>query len=243
MCTLIVCWKVHREAGLILAANRDEYLERPTASPEIWRDTNPPIVAGRDLKSGGTWLATGKHVTAALTNHHSGLRSVAREKSRGDLVVIGAQATSASRAAEKIGSMAGEDFGPFHLLLTDQTEMLWLTNQAGGIMCEEVAPGFHVLGNRGLDNPEDPVVQTITNELEGACSMPQLELTEKLKTTLAREGFGWPCVRLPGYGTRSASIIWKKDTGSEFLYREGSPNEGAWEDRTALLEELEGQEP
>ena len=42
---------------MILAANRDEFYQRPTALADYWEE-HPKILAGRDLKAKGTWMGT-----------------------------------------------------------------------------------------------------------------------------------------------------------------------------------------
>src|SRR5271170_1614766 len=55
MCLLVLAWRSHPRYHLVLAANRDEYHERPAAALGPWP---PPqeILAGRDLRACGTWL-------------------------------------------------------------------------------------------------------------------------------------------------------------------------------------------
>src|SRR5262245_12365665 len=66
MCLLIVQSRVHRDAPLVVAANRDELLARPAISMTV---LEPGIVGGRDLLAGGTWLALNRQgVFAGLTN-------------------------------------------------------------------------------------------------------------------------------------------------------------------------------
>ena len=55
MCTLaayVQCWP---HLPLLLAANRDEYLARPSAEPAMLAHA-PWVFAGQDLSAGGTWL-------------------------------------------------------------------------------------------------------------------------------------------------------------------------------------------
>jgi len=69
MCLILFAYKVHPSYNLILAANRDEFYERPSAPAEFWEDA-PQVLAGRDLKEGGTWIGidrAGKF--AAITNY------------------------------------------------------------------------------------------------------------------------------------------------------------------------------
>ena len=56
MCLLVLAWQAHPRYRLVVAANRDEYHERPAAALAKWP---PPaaFIAGRDLRAQGTWLA------------------------------------------------------------------------------------------------------------------------------------------------------------------------------------------
>ncbi len=70
MCVLAV---VLAPDGLRVAANRDEFLERPSAPPA---EVEPGIVAGRDLRSGGTWLGVNRRgLFVAVTNRHAPARA------------------------------------------------------------------------------------------------------------------------------------------------------------------------
>ena len=55
MCTLAVFRDVSTTLPLVVAANRDEFLDRPTDLPGLL-DVLPRVVAGRDRQAGGTWL-------------------------------------------------------------------------------------------------------------------------------------------------------------------------------------------
>ena len=55
MCLIALAYKVHPDFPLIVAANRDEFLERPTRKLHFWDDA-PHILAGRDERAGGTWM-------------------------------------------------------------------------------------------------------------------------------------------------------------------------------------------
>jgi uncharacterized protein with NRDE domain len=55
MCLVLIALDSHPDYRLIVAANRDEFYERPTAPAESWADA-PWVLAGCDLQAGGTWL-------------------------------------------------------------------------------------------------------------------------------------------------------------------------------------------
>lgn len=86
MCILFIAIKQHPLYPLVIAANRDEFHQRPTQAAHFWESDNN-ILAGKDLSAGGTWMGintTGN--IAALTN----IRAPGKERdnavSRGELV-------------------------------------------------------------------------------------------------------------------------------------------------------------
>src|SRR5579859_5683856 len=83
MCTILLAWQNVNDADFVLAANRDELIDRPAEPPQLLVN-NPPIVGGRDLLGGGTWLAVaeGERV-CAVTNRRTGIKGeVIRDPSR-----------------------------------------------------------------------------------------------------------------------------------------------------------------
>src|SRR6185436_20002073 len=84
MCVLAMWLGVDPKAPLIVAANRDESLVRPSAPPS---EIEPGVIAGRDLESGGTWLGVNRHgLFIAVTNRKSPVRT-AGSLSRGLLAL------------------------------------------------------------------------------------------------------------------------------------------------------------
>ena len=50
MCTLVLAWQVFADAPVVVAANRDELLDRPSEPPAV-RDWEPPAVAPLDAEA------------------------------------------------------------------------------------------------------------------------------------------------------------------------------------------------
>src|SRR5579864_4778659 len=85
MCLILVAWRAHPNYPLVIAANRDEYHVRAAQAASWWQ--HPPILAGRDLSAGGTWLGlTRDGRFAALTNYRDPSRQRHDAPSRGALV-------------------------------------------------------------------------------------------------------------------------------------------------------------
>jgi uncharacterized protein with NRDE domain len=75
MCVLALMVGRDPAVPLVVAANRDEFRDRP-ASPPV--EIEPGIVAGRDLRAGGTWLGVNRHgLFVAVTNRRVPARTEA----------------------------------------------------------------------------------------------------------------------------------------------------------------------
>lgn len=149
MCLIAFAFTPDRDRHLLLAANRDEFHDRP-ARPMAWWDWPRGPLAGRDEKAGGTWLAVGRDGRwAAVTNFRDphagdGLRS------RGELPVGFVAGDADPKAyAESIGERRG-DYGPFNLLAGDRNEAWYVSTHAAP---QPIAPGVHALSNGVLDEP------------------------------------------------------------------------------------------
>ena len=60
MCLIAWNWQPGSATPLLLLANRDEFYTRPAQPLHHWSDA--PILAGRDVQAGGTWLGVGPTV-------------------------------------------------------------------------------------------------------------------------------------------------------------------------------------
>lgn len=150
MCLIVFAWRPAHPMPLIVAANRDEFHDRPSLPIGYWQDA-PQVIAGIDLAGGGTWMGHTVHGRfAALTNirdpqSQTGLRS------RGELPANFLRGDSSPQAylAEVSGHL--EHYSGFNLLVGDASE-LWYLNSS------EAAPrrldaGIYGLSNAALDSP------------------------------------------------------------------------------------------
>ena len=85
MCLILLAYQPNEYHRLVVAANRDEFYGRPSASATFWSDA-PNLLAGRDLEAGGTWLGVDeKGRFAAVTNYRRSPSDDNKTRSRGDL--------------------------------------------------------------------------------------------------------------------------------------------------------------
>jgi len=152
MCLLAVAWNTHPRWQLVMAGNRDEAHERPTAALAAWAD-RPQVLAGRDLRSGGTWagLDTAGRMTV-VTNVRDPRIVVPQAPSRGALAADflgGGQ--SAGAYARVVEAEAGA-YAPFNLLVADANVCEYVSNYPHPRRTM-LADGIHGLSNGDLDEP------------------------------------------------------------------------------------------
>ncbi|HEX4842216.1 MAG TPA: NRDE family protein [Limnobacter sp.] len=89
MCLAALAIDAHPDWPLLVLANRDEFHHRPSAPLHVWPNTQPALLAGKDLQSGGTWLGVNAQGHfALLTNvRNNALNRGDAAPSRGQLVV------------------------------------------------------------------------------------------------------------------------------------------------------------
>ena len=153
MCLIALAHRVHPGFSLVVAANRDEFYARPTASAAFWED-QPDILAGRDLECMGTWLGvTRSGRFAAVTNYRdpADVRTGGESWSRGTLVsrFLGGS-MPAGQFFDDV-SAHGDAYKGFNLLASDGTDLYSYSNRAGAP--RRLEPGIYGLSNHLLDTP------------------------------------------------------------------------------------------
>lgn len=156
MCLILFSHRAHPDFPLLIAANRDEFYSRPTAPAAFWPD-QPDLLAGRDLKSGGTWLGvtrTGR--LAALTNYRDPAAVKKGAPSRGHLVSGFLTGNRSARSyMEKIAGEA-KRYNGFNLLAADNEGLYYFSNRGEGV--HRLTAGLYGLSNHLLDTPWPKVV-------------------------------------------------------------------------------------
>lgn len=117
MCTVILLRRPGADWPLLLAANRDERLDRAWDPPaEFW----PGIIGGRDRLAGGTWMSMNRAgVLATVLNRAGSLGPEAAKRSRGELPLLALKGASAEDAAGRIAALDAGLWRPFNMVLAD----------------------------------------------------------------------------------------------------------------------------
>jgi len=251
MCLVLIAWHVHPRYPLIVAANRDEFYDRPTLHAYRWPGSTG-VVAGQDLEAGGSWMGvdnTGRF--AAVTNFRELEKGSAHVRTRGELVT--GYLSGDTSAANYLAALSKrtDRYRGYNLLLHDNGELYCASNRGAPI--RRMASGVHGVSNGLLDSDWPKVKrgrQLLTAAIESDEPDP-VHLFELLRdrakpadSALPDTGIGIESERLLGtiaidgtidgrdYGTRSASLL-LLDTGGRGRFIERSrSDDGGWQQNT-----------
>ena len=224
MCLILFAHDIHPHYRLLLAANRDEFYERPTLPLAAW-DGRPDLYAGRDLQGGGTWLGmtrTGK--MAAVTNYRDPAISLPNAPSRGFLVLDFLDSSDPAETYLSRVAARADRYNGFNLIVADPSG-LWYFSNHDNTGVRRIQPGLYGLSNRLLDTDWPKVrkgkagLQRLIGGGQEVEIEPVLALladrTAAPDPALPDTGVGkrWERILSPifisseAYGTRSSSVI------------------------------------
>jgi uncharacterized protein with NRDE domain len=235
MCLILFAYQVHPVYKLIVAANRDEFLQRPTAKAHFWED-HPNILAGRDLEKMGTWMGvtTGGRF-AALTNYRDPAETTEGKQSRGELVADAL--TCHGDLNDYMLNLDGKKnlYPGYNLVAGDGKDLYYYSNRGQGL--QKLAPGIYGVSNHLL-NTEWPKVQKGKEGMSQTIKGKPEEMTEKLFTLLNNAdqapdellpktgvSLEWErrlsplFIKSENYGTRSSTVLLRTDKEIQYTER------------------------
>jgi uncharacterized protein with NRDE domain len=224
MCLLVLAWLSHPRYRLVVAGNRDEFHDRPAAPLGWWTDV-PGILAGRDLRAGGTWMGLSRSGRFGVVTNFRNVEAAAPEgsPSRGQLVprFLGDRGTP-GRFVEDLREGTAR-FAGFNLLVGGPSTLHYYSNVVDEDP-RELPPGIYGLSNHRLDEPwpkltrtrahfaaalaqDDPTPADLLDlladdEPAGPVAAATSGLPEELERALSA-----PFVRHERYGTRCSTLV------------------------------------
>ena len=222
MCLLALAIDCHPEFELVIAENRDEFFNRPTAAADFWPES-PHVLAGRDLERGGSWFGVTKTGRwAVVTNYRDFHHRRYSRLSRGGLVSRFLQDGESSAEFKAFLEKDDGHYAGLNFVGGDRDEVFYFSNTGGGT--RPLERGIYGLSNHWLDTPWPKVeglkkefgrwVQSGSTDLEKLFAMladRQLAADERLPDTGI--GLEWEralsarFIRGEEYGTRASTIF------------------------------------
>lgn len=230
MCTVVLTLRPGHAWPLLLGANRDERLDRPWDGPGAHWPDRPEVTAGRDRQGGGTWMAVGHHVVAAVLNRPGSLGPAPGKLSRGELPLVAAGHASAAAAATAMAGLDASAYRPFNMVLADRASA-WFVRGLGIGQPEAwaFAPGTHIVTSH---DPDDPA------SIRGAAHLPRFRSAPlpdpgagdwAAWTALLSDRTGGPAaINVPaqdGFGTICSALVGLPAAGGPvWLFAAGPPD-------------------
>ena len=251
MCLIVFSYQENKESSkafpgsLILAANRDEYYERPTKSMHWWEQEK--ILAGKDLQAGGTWLAVSDDGRfAAITNYKELINGKADLKTRGELVSNYITSKGLS-SIDYLENIKGINYAGFNLLLGDKEGIHYFSNRTEEI--DKLEPGIHAVGNLLLNsqtkksikvknqfkellqtNPdEDALLEFMTDDSGDLSDFDMAGFKET-----EHEEIPYRFIKSDYYGTRNTTIITINETGEYKISEQNFSENGKKLEKTSF---------
>jgi uncharacterized protein with NRDE domain len=240
MCLLVLAWQCHERYRLVVAANRDEFHDREAAPLAKWP---PPadILAGRDLRSRGTWLGIDRaRRFGVVTNYRELQAPLPAAPSRGDLIPSYLAARSGDSPAGPAQFLAGLEgraarYSGFNLLLADADALCYGSNRTSPF-ARALRPGVYGLANESLDTPwpklervraglqrwlraataagSEPLFALLADR--APAELPAHATTGGLPREWAR-ALSAPFVLHPQYGTRCSTVLLIESAGAVYI--------------------------
>ena len=215
MCLVALAIDPEERFPLVVASNRDEYFDRPAAPLAWWRRApgETPILSGRDLLSGGTWLGLSSAGRLALLTNLRGAAPVdTQAPSRGAIVPAWLAGHEPTDQFWMRCALSGHN--GFNLVAADfsSAECFWASNH--GAHPKRLAKGVYGLSNAGLDTPW-PKVQMLKARLRVALTVAVSAeaLAQRLFDALADRAVA-PDADLPATGV---PIDWERRLSAAFI--------------------------
>lgn len=262
MCLVVIALGIHPKFPLVLASNRDEFFERPTEGLHVW-DKEPKILAGKDLKAGGTWLGVNAFGKLAFLTNVRNLKKPPHPnpKSRGELVFRFLESDgnfSLNDYAKEVHS-AKDNFEGFNLFLFDGKEAAALGGDPFSI--QAVGTGFHAVSNASwnthwpkTDKLQSQMQTILSQWIEADLSQSEIEsqifvcLNDaelvKEEKRLPDTGIGIERerylssvrIKTPHYGTRASTLVFYGKESVEMIERSFSdPLSDGYTERREVL--------
>ncbi|MGZ5098070.1 MAG: NRDE family protein [Usitatibacter sp.] len=227
MCLIVLAWRARGDLPLVVAANRDEWRDRP-AEPAHWWPDHPDLFAGRDLQAGGTWMGVTRHGRfAAVTNYRDPADRRSTARSRGALVsefLLGRDSPQSYLSGLVARS---PEYNAFNLILGDGDSLWYYGSREGE--ARRIEPGVHGLSNHLLDEPWPKVVRgrfamqsalkdpdpapRLFAMLSDPLGAPDAQLPETGVGIALERRLSAPLITGADYGTRASTVAIFSATG------------------------------
>lgn len=243
MCLLAVQYQLVPESPILVAANREEYYERPSLPPSI-QSGKPRVLCGLDQRAGGTWLGVNQNGLFVGLCNRATVMPLFGQRSRGLLGLDLLRTTSARKALDKALTELGKTrYEGCNIVIADgKTGFVIHSEETQDVV--EMEEGLNIIGSRNLNDPTDERVQMARRLLTLQTLDSPVKFLAVASKVFARSpvGPGRPSMVMRGteHGTVSSSLIalGVKPRDAIYQFSSGAPDKAKYEDYSPMLRDI-----
>lgn len=239
MCTVIVLNNCVNGHPLIVAANRDEFYNRPASPPSVIDRGELRIIRPWDNERAGTWIGASRGGWfVALTNQDMGSELPKASKSRGWIVDECLRAGNHRDAARVLAGLDPTQVNPFNIVFGRPGSVFLCRVLLGhAVEMQPLCDGVHVISNDCWGSMYDSKTALARQRVVATASTKQnitdvvaslVDVLSDHTLSVGNEPYQSLCVHADedGFGTRSTSIITVTSNNDVlYYYVEGHPCE------------------
>jgi uncharacterized protein with NRDE domain len=233
VCTLILLHRPGDPWPVLVAANRDEMLGRPSKPPAAHWPAQPEVIGGLDVLAGGTWLAVNTQgVVAGVLNRTGSLGPQKGKRSRGDLPLMALRHATAAAAADAATAWDAGEWRSFNLIVADTRDAYFLRGLGdGAVQVSRLPSGLSMVT---ASDPNDVSHPRVARHLPAfqAATPPAPPDWRAWPALLASQSGGWDeTLNVPplnGFGTTSAALIGVGANRIDYRFAAGRPGIAAF---------------
>ncbi len=243
MCLLAIQYQLVPDAPILVAANREEFYERPSQPPSI-QSGKPRVLCGIDAQAGGTWLGVNQHGLVIGVCNRRKMSSNYPSRSRGVLCRELLKSNSAVHARDvAMEELSSGRYDGANFVCVD-AESGWVVHGGNEIDTVEMHEGLNIISNRDLNDPRDERVEMARRLL----TLHTLDSPVKF-LAVASKVFARPpsppgrpsiVIREKDRGTVSSTLIslGKKPRDAIYQFSGSAPDRSRYEDYSPLLRDI-----
>ncbi len=214
----------------MLAANRDEKLDRPWSPPGTHWPAHPGVIAGQDLTAGGTWMGLNRAgVVATVLNRQGTLGPAQGKRSRGELPLAALAHETAEAAARVIAALDAGGWRAFNMVIADRLGAFFVRGLGRGRPeARPLASGVHMVTAHDPNDLSSPRVARHLPRFREAMPPDSAGLASWQAVLADRAGSEGEQINVTprgGFGTACSSLVALPRTGPPvWLFAAGPPD-------------------
>jgi hypothetical protein len=243
MCLLAILYKLVPDSPILVAANREEFYDRPSQTPSI-QSGKPRILCGIDRKASGTWLGVNQNGMFVGTSNRSKLIPPVSPRSRGVLCRELLRTNSARQAVDTaLEELHTGKYEGVNFVIAD-SESGWVVHGGDEIEVVRLEEGLSIIGAQDVNEIRDERAEMARRLLTLQTLDSPVKFLAVASKVFARAPSppGRPSMVIRGKerGTVSSTLLALgiKPRDAIYQFADGAPDQHKYEDYSPLLRDI-----